>query len=267
MKLRDFSRILSTVLLACLAAIAPAQDREGNEVTRQFIQTRSASGTPPFAAKRHPKPAARIGLGYTLYKKNANDEPVRVTAAQNFGSGDNLRFVIESNITGYLYIFHQENNGPAKMLYPDARLEWGKNRIKAHVPHEVPSSNDGRWFNFSGPDATERFYLVVSRETLPKVLTGDKLLAYSRKNPGDYAWHPPETTWKQLLAQAKAPVRESQGNLLGQVQTQAERDAIRRNVDVKLDDPAPTIIRMSESPKAKMLVTMIELAHIQPPTP
>jgi len=93
-----------------------------------------------------------------------------------------VRFMIESNISGYLYVFHVENEGPAKMLFPDARLQGGNNFVQAHVPREAPSSREEdlefRWFHFNQSVAIERFYLLVTWERLPDVLAEERLVAY-----------------------------------------------------------------------------------------
>ena len=74
-----------------------------------------------------------------------------------------MRFMIESNISGYLYVFHVENDGPAKMIFPDARLQGGNNFIQAHVPREMPSSReeDPVWLVSLRPDCGHRTVLSI----------------------------------------------------------------------------------------------------------
>src|SRR5438128_729073 len=64
-----------------------------------------------------------IGLGYTLYMRDANGRGVRVEPGREFHNGDSVRLSLEPNVDGYLYIFDIENDGTPNMIYPDARLD------------------------------------------------------------------------------------------------------------------------------------------------
>lgn len=204
----------------------------------------------PPAAKAATVP---IGLGYTLFKKSASGEPVRVNAAQEFREGDGVRFMIESNTNGYVYIFHTENDGPPKMIFPDPQLNEGGNRIKAHVPYETPSREEPGdwWFFFDKQAATERFYIVVTRQPLVEAPAGEALVAH---------WRPPKNFWNGLLARAGV-ARVSQSQEFGAAQTEIEREAVTRGVELRPGAPAPSVVKMNVSPKAGMLVAQISLVH------
>jgi len=259
------SHVLSLALLACPTLPVPTQQPGDDEIVRNFVSTRGTEVITSGRRRQKPKPgpAGPIGFGYTLFKQNAHGEWVRVNPSQELRSGDKVRFVIESNTAGYLYLFHQADDAPPKMLYPDARLKRGDNRIGAHVQYEVPSGQEpGDWgFNFVGPAATERFYLVVARRPLPEVWTGEGLVAYCQQYPQHCPWRPADSTWKQLLAQANTAARESRSRTFGEVQTEIERQAIRREVKLQPSDSAPSVIKVTASPAAKMLMTTVELVH------
>jgi hypothetical protein len=246
-----------------LTPLAPAQQPSDDEIVRGFLSTRvieDMRGTEVVTSRKKPKPKPRpaipIGLGYTLFKKTANSEAVRVNPSQEFRTDDEMRFVIESNTAGYLYIFHQMNDAPPKMIYPDAKLtKWGDNRIEAHELKDL-------WIKFAAPAATERFHLVIARTRLPAVLSGEKLLAYCQQHPNDCPWRPADTTWNKLLAQTKdIPTRESQSRTFGKTQTEVERLALNRDVKLQPDDPAPSVIKVSVSPSARMLMATVEIIH------
>src|SRR5690242_15934510 len=163
MKIRSLSRLLVIVALGSLAPLGLAQKNQSvDDVRDAFLVSRPKSQ--PDQQKKpagpvRPRPrqsgssAAPLGLGYTVYHRDANGQPVRVSMAKEFNQDDAVRVVVESNVSGYLYIFHTENNGAPEMLFPDGRLNGGENRIAAHVPHEVPSSQEpdprARWFVFN----------------------------------------------------------------------------------------------------------------------
>src|SRR5262249_34053088 len=109
MQIHSFFRILSAPFLIFLVLTATAQQRQEDQVLRSFVSTRGTEIVTK-RPKSKPRPAGPIGLGYTVFKKDENGKPVRVNPAQEFRTGDEMRFVIESNADGYLYIFHQENN-------------------------------------------------------------------------------------------------------------------------------------------------------------
>src|SRR5438034_8473457 len=115
-------------------------------------------------------PLQAIGLGYTLFMRGPNGRSVRVEPTREFHNGDGVRISLEPNLDGYLYVFHTEGDGAPEMIYPDARLDGGENWIEAHVPMEVPSSDESseslRWVVFDNHPATQRLYIVVTREPL-----------------------------------------------------------------------------------------------------
>jgi hypothetical protein len=267
------SKILCCLLTLTLMANWPlpalAQKRDQAEETRNaFLITRKkVSGGKPSrpTARRRQRPISPLGLGYTLYQKDPSGKPVRVDLAREFHTGDAVRLVIEANTDGYLYVFHSENDGESRMIFPDARLNGGDNRIQAHVPYEVPSSQEAdprfRWFYFDQQAATERLYLVVTRNPLPGVLTRQALVAHCRANPGGCPWRPASATWNLLAAKVSAPTLVSLEQTSGQAQTEVEQDAVERGLGLPPEAPAPAVVKISASPKAGMLIAVLDLIH------
>jgi len=251
-------RYLTLFLLMVLSAPSLAQKKSApDDVRDAFILTRVK-----VSANAHNKPrgrarASHIGLGYTVYQRDANGVPVRVSSSQEFHQGDAVRLVVESNIDGYLYIFHTENDGPPQMLFPDSRLNDGRNSIAAHVPYWAPKRG---WFKFDERTATERLYVVVAKTPLPGVPIGSGLLAYCQANKNDCPWRPAEADWTRLAANVDA-AREDKSGEFGQTMTKVESEAVERGLGLGLDDPTPSVVRMSRSPLARQLVTMIALIH------
>lgn len=265
------SKILFCLLTLTLIANLPllAQERDRDEETRNaFLISRkkaSASKSSRPAARSRQRPAGPLGLGYTLYQKDGSGKPVRVNLAQEFHNGDSVRLVIEANTDGYLYVFHAENDGEPKMIFPDARLNGGDNRIWIHVPYEVPSSQEPdprfRWFYFNEKAATERLYLVITRKPLSEVPISEALVAYCRANQGGCPWRPASATWNLLAANLSAPTLVSLEQSSGRVQSEVERDAIERGLGLPPDAPAPSVVRIGASPKARMLIAVLDLIH------
>ncbi|HYO91728.1 MAG TPA: DUF4384 domain-containing protein, partial [Pyrinomonadaceae bacterium] len=206
-----------------------------------------------------------IGLGYSLYMRDANGDPVRVDPTRTFRAGDRIRISLESNTDGYLYVFHTENNGEPQMLYPNARLDEGDNFVEAHVPYELPWSGEApenRWFVFDNNPANERLYIVLSREPLPAVPTGEQLIAYCRDKGSACMWRPASNLWSQVRVNAEGKVIvDSKAATYGQKQTESERDATTRGLGLAPASPEPSVVRMNASSNAGVLVTALDLIH------
>jgi hypothetical protein len=206
-----------------------------------------------------------LALGYTLYMRDANGDAVRVDPSREFHNGDRVRIALEPNTDSYLYVFHTENNGQPEMIFPDARLGGGDNFIEAHVPTEIPSSQEQderlRWFAFYGQPATERLYIVVTRAPLPLVPTGDALVNYCAANKSRCPWHPPVEIWTQVQKEMNARVRVDKDKNYGQAQTTGEREATTRGLGLDQNAPAPSVIRMNATSSTPVLVTALDLVH------
>ena len=202
-----------------------------------------------------------LGLGYTLYKRDSVGNAVRVDPTQEFYAGDRIRLSLETNTDGYLYIFHTENNGEPELLYPDARLGKGNNKIEAHVPYEIPWNEPGveNWFKFDANPANERLYVVVSRQPLPGVPVGSALVDYCGQNR--CPWQPPVGIWAQVKASGQAKVGVVKSSKYGQKQSPLEREATTRGLGLDQSAPEPSVIRMNASSNAAILVTAVDLIH------
>lgn len=207
-----------------------------------------------------------IGLGYTLYMKDANGDATRVDPSHVFHSGEAIRLSLEANTDGYLYVFYTENGTNAQMIFPDARLGRGNNYVRAHVPYEVPSNMEAneslRWFVFDTTPATERVYIVLTREPLPDVPTGEGLVSYCLDTNHSCPWNPSRSLWAELTKeQGQEQVATSKIKDEGHVQTPREREATTRGLGLAADAPEPTIVRMNASSTTGLLVTSIALTH------
>jgi len=206
-----------------------------------------------------------IGLGYTLFMKDAGGREVRVEPSREFHNGDSVRLALEPNVDGYLYIFDVENEGSAQMIYPDPRLDAGDNSVEAHVPIEIPSSEETderlRWFTFYGNGGSEHLYIVVTREPLNGVPSGDELVGFCATQKDKCPWHPPADVWAQVQQAAKAEVKSITARTFGQTQSDKEKVATTRGLGLDQSAPLPSVIRMNVSTKAPVLVTVLDLVH------
>jgi hypothetical protein len=201
-----------------------------------------------------PEPGA-IGLGYTLYQRVAASEPARVSASQPFYEDDQVRFVIEPNTDGYLYIFYTENDGEPEMIFPDHRLSQGANQVKAHVPYEAPSRNTPiKWFTFTeNKPARLRLFIVVSRQPLPNVPAGQELVAYCKSSGDECVWKPSPELFDPVLAAASEKKLTHKKEAPRQVLASTESEAITRGIKLKPEAPEPDIVYLNASAKSGVL--------------
>jgi len=235
-----------------------------NTSSNSSANTNTASAN---ANKKNSKNSSQaIGLGYTLFMRDAKGRGVRVEPAREFHNGDSVRISLEPNVDGYVYVFHSENDGDPEMIYPDARLDAGDNSVEAHVPLEVPSSEEAderlRWFTFYGTGGTEHLYLVVTRDPLESVPRGNDLVTWCAANKDKCPWHPPAEVWTRILQDtARSNVKVVTARTFGQTQTEKEKLATTRGLGLDKTAPMPSVIRMNASTDSPLLVTILDLVH------
>ncbi|MCA1630317.1 MAG: DUF4384 domain-containing protein [Acidobacteria bacterium] len=223
------------------------------------------AGVAKSDAEAASKPAG-IGLGYTLFMRDEAGGAVRVSPSREFKSGESIRLLVESNTDGYLYVFNAEGDATPQLIFPDARLNRGDNRIGAHVPYEIPSSKEQderlRWFVFNDAPASERVFVVVARRPLEGVPTGEDLVKLCAETGQACAWKPNAEQWAALkAANARDQVALSQLKDEGRAETSAEREAATRGLGLPADAPLPSVIYMITSSNANVLVATVELIH------
>ena len=227
-------------------------------------KTNTANSNTSSANKNSARPSSQaIGLGYTLFMRDSTGRGVRVEPGHEFHNGDRVRISLEPNIDGYLYVFNTTDDGAPVMIYPDARLDAGNNEIEAHVPLEVPSSEEtderSRWFQFDKEVGVERLYIVVTREPLAAVPISDDLVLFSSTNKGP--WHPTPEVWAQIQEATKAEVKVVTSKTFGQAQTEKEKVATTRGLGLDKSAPYPAVIRMNAATSTPVLVAVLDLVH------
>jgi hypothetical protein len=241
---------------------------------RPKATTTNSAGADPVGQKKGSTPTAgtpakvniaRMGLGLTLFMRDSNGLAVRTDPSHEFRKGDHVRFLIETNAGGYLYVFNTTDGGQPVMLYPDPDLDDAGNYFQAHVPFEIPSSVAAeerlRWFTFDEHAGAEKLYFVFTREPMFAVPIEDDLIAYCRDNDAKCPWHPGADVWVQIQNELNEPVKVARVERLGRAQTSAEHRAATRGIGLNRDDPEPSLIMLTASTSKNMLVLAVDLIH------
>lgn len=240
-------------------------NRRRPKVTK-LSDTTSSPGTGPSAPAVTPKVTPqRMGLGLTLFMRDSNGLAVRTNPAREFQKGDRVRFLLETNADGYLYIFNTTDGGKPVMIYPDPELDEAGNYIQSHVPFEIPSSLAAeerlKWLAFDANPGVEKLYFVFTREPLPAVPIEDDLISFCRDNSAKCPWHPETETWTLIENDLKQPNQLASKNGEGKAQTSVEQRAVIRGIGLNRDDPEPSLIMLTASTTKNILVAALELVH------
>ena len=207
----------------------------------------------------------RLGLGLTLFMRDSNGLAIRTDPTHDFRKGDHVRFLIETNVDGYLYLFNTTDNGTPVMIYPDPELDEAGNYFQAHVPFEIPSSVAAeerlRWLTFDEHPGAEKIYFVFTREPLTAVPIEDDLIAYCNESSNKCPWTPQADVWAQIQKELSEPNQTAHISGVGHAQTSTERLAATRGIGLNRDDPEPSLIMLSASTSKNMLVVAVDLIH------
>ena len=245
----------------------PAKTNTNANSTANASPATNTNTATPTATNRPSSRKAQpaIGLGYTIFMREPSGRAIRVEPTREFRTADRIRLAFEPNVDGYLYIFDSENGGAPRMIFPDWRLDGGENWIEAHVPVEVPSSEEPaehlRWFAFDGDPGSDRIFIVLTREPLNGVPTADELVAFCGLNKDKCPWQPPADVWQQIEKATTAQVKVATTQNFGQAQTEREKVAMTRGLGLDKSMPQPSVIRINASSNEPMLVTVLDLVH------
>ncbi|MCK4340680.1 MAG: DUF4384 domain-containing protein [Phycisphaerae bacterium] len=109
-----------------------------------------------------PQQPAPLGLRYQILLRRG-DYISFVPEGYQFHSGDQFRIVFQANADGYCYIFNRGTSGKGHVLFPDPRINGGRNRIPAHTDYVVPATG---WFEFDRLPGTEELFVFFSHKPL-----------------------------------------------------------------------------------------------------
>lgn len=198
----------------------------------------------PFAVS--PDVYTNVGLGYTLFLDNGSGELSTVSPARVFHTGQSVRLLLESNIDGYLYIFHQENDGPPKMLFPSWQDNEGNNHVRAHQLVVIPAENK---LTFVGDPAVEILTMVVSREPIAGLPIGDRLRDLGRV-------YVPARLFHELSqpCSCRKDLDDTEGR-------KNKHFSGARDIEMTKADPLPAYIYVNRHQNTKQITARIKLVH------
>ncbi|HKQ78966.1 MAG TPA: protein kinase [Blastocatellia bacterium] len=143
----------------------------------------ATSGGPKVKIEGEPLTITARQLGYSLkVKPNLKQDPGAAPfdssgAGIIFKAGDQVRLIVSSPQSGYLYVI---NEGPAKpdglpdinVLFPDTTINGGSAQISANQPIQFPRPSgkpEQDWFIFDREEGVEKLWLIWSERGVPEM--------------------------------------------------------------------------------------------------
>ena len=127
------------------------------------------------ALRKKPESARLLTVQWRLLKQDMAGKEVEVDPARPFYSGDRIKFAVKVNQDGYLYIIQNTEGDEGEAIFPDARINDGKNFVKRDSEIVIPSNcdeehKDDCWYVMQPPAGREAITVIFSRDmisTLP----------------------------------------------------------------------------------------------------
>jgi len=145
----------------------PPTSVEGTHVIRASAIIEPAPSSPPAPA---------LGLKYTVLKLVDNDY-AEVAPNTVFHAGDRVRFSVEPNGPGYLYIVKQGTSGMWEPVFPSAEAADANNRVEGWRSYMMPPKAR---LAFDEQTGAEKIFIVLSRVEVPDF----ERLMFSLRNGG-----------------------------------------------------------------------------------
>jgi hypothetical protein len=159
MSKKSWMPFIILLIAASLAGAAPVKgDRTGSVSSRIQEQgedrARDLYYNPPAGSERR-----NVGLRVKLYQRTDECGFAPVSPHKRFGRGDSLRFGVESNHTGYLYILQRGTSGETTVLYPHPEMAGGDNLLRRGSELTIPGRG---WFIFDENPGREEIVFIIS---------------------------------------------------------------------------------------------------------
>ncbi len=156
--------ILAVSAIGCLSAW---QDQPA-EGTRQlyYLATSQKDPLPPVAPAsvrpQAPKTGAvHLGLRYNIVLLDSSGARQPISSSRVLRTGDCFAIDIQSNRSGYLYVFAKQSSGSWRPLFPSPEMAGESNILDPGRKVQVPK---GYCFTIQNPPGQETLFVVLSRD-------------------------------------------------------------------------------------------------------
>jgi hypothetical protein len=142
--------------------------------TKEIEIVRPALPGRPRAPRRVIR-APLLTLQFRVLKQGEDGSPVEINPSAIFFTGDQLQLRITPNQDGYLHIIQHTDGTDGAIIFPETRINEGKNYVKKNEELIIPSNceeirKDNCWFRVEPPTGREVFTIIFSREASPAIM-------------------------------------------------------------------------------------------------
>lgn len=110
------------------------------------------------------KGGRKLGLKVRLYRLDRQDCDIEpVSASRTFVAGDRVRFGVETNEKGHLYIVQRGSSGATTLLFPQPQIRNNDASVKRGEELVIPGK---AWFTFDDRPGTEELQFIFSKKKL-----------------------------------------------------------------------------------------------------
>jgi hypothetical protein len=102
-------------------------------------------------------------LRYTVQRYTPGGPITDVPSDTVFHSGDHIRFSVETNTPGYLFVVNRGSSGAWKLMFPSPEIADGNNRVEPMRQYAMPPGQ-GMFFTFDSNAGAENAFIVFSRK-------------------------------------------------------------------------------------------------------
>lgn len=116
---------------------------------------------PAASAPAPPAGAVHLGLRYNLVLLDSSGRPQPISADRILHAGDCFAIDIQSNRSGYLYVFAKQSSGSWRPLLPSPEMPEASNVLDPGRKVQIPN---GYCFAVENPPGQETMFVVLSRD-------------------------------------------------------------------------------------------------------
>lgn len=116
---------------------------------------------PATSAPTQQAAAVHLGLRYNLVLLDSSGRPQPISSDRILHAGDCFAIDIQSNRSGYLYVFAKQSSGSWRPLLPSAEMPDASNILDPGRKVQIPR---GYCFSVENPPGQETMFVVLSRD-------------------------------------------------------------------------------------------------------
>ncbi|MEQ1758496.1 MAG: protein kinase [Vicinamibacterales bacterium] len=178
-------------------------------------------------------PPTNLGLAYRVLRRSENIALSVDPGSTVFQTGvDRIRFSFRPNMDGFLYVAQEGTSGVWEVLFPDPRINGGRNEVKAFEEYSIPGDD---WFRLDPPAGTDRLFVYLSKTRVGSLQELNRPVTQHQTLVQASIDHLTGTIARRNLAFERAPATPGSGRESGQAVFVVHRDMLGDAVTVTFD--------------------------------